>query len=180
LATQYRLIAGERRFARRRRRLASVRSRRKPGWETRPPIENIQREDLNPIEEAYAYHQLHEEFQLTQEEISKQVGKERSTVANFLRLLKLPDSVKKLLASGQLSMGHARAILAIDSPKKQEQLAERVVKRNLNVRQTEMLAAEKAPKAEQPKEKDLLRATPRAPRATLRSKVEIDRRARGA
>jgi len=144
-------------------------------------IENIQREDLNTIEEAYAYHQLHEEFGLTQEEISKRVGKERSTVANFLRLLRLPDSVKKLLASGQLSMGHARAILAVDSPKKQEQLAERVVKRNLNVRQTEMLASESSPKAAEPeKEKDIFTrdAEEKLTRA-LRSKVEIDRKRRG-
>src|SRR6185503_20153596 len=106
-------------------------------------------------------------------------------VANFLRLLKLPDSVKKLLAAGQLSMGHARAILAVDAPKKQEQLAERVVKRNLNVRQTEMLAAETAnkagDKAQQPeKEKDVFTqdAEERLAR-TLRSKVEIDRKRRG-
>ena len=184
---KYRLIAGERRF----------RAAQKAGLETVPVvikermadtdilqvalIENIQREDLNPIEEAYAYHQLHEEFQLTQEEISKRVGKERSTVANFLRLLKLPDSVKKLLASGQLSMGHARAILAVDSARKQEQLAERVVKRNLNVRQTEMLAAEKSPKAEQPeKEKDVFtRDAEERLAKTLRSRVEIDRKRRG-
>lgn len=188
---KYRLIAGERRY----------RAAQKAGLDSIPVviketmadgdvlqvalIENIQREDLNPIEEAYAYHQLHEEFQLTQEEISKRVGKERSTVANFLRLLKLPDSVKKLLAAGQLSMGHARAILAVDSAKKQEQLAERVVKRNLNVRQTEMLAAETAnrgaDKAEQPeKEKDVFTrdAEERLAR-TLRSKVEIDRKRRG-
>jgi ParB family chromosome partitioning protein len=187
---KYRLIAGERRF----------RAAQKAGLEAVPVvvketmtdgdvlqvalIENIQREDLNTIEEAYAYHQLHEEFGLTQEEISKRVGKERSTVANFLRLLRLPDPVKKLLASGQLSMGHARAILAVESPKKQEQLAERVVKRNLNVRQTEMLAAEasnKGDKSEQPeKEKDIFTrdAEDKLTRA-LRSKVEIDRKRRG-
>src|SRR5438477_4272058 len=157
---KFKLIAGERRF----------RAAQKAGLATVPVlvkddlkagdalqialIENIQREDLNPIEEATAYHQLHQEFGLTQEEISKRVGKERSTVANFLRLLKLPESVKKLLASGQLSMGHARALLAIDSPKKQEQLAERVVKKNLNVRQTEALAAPKTPKKAE-KEKDV-------------------------
>ena len=184
---KYRLIAGERRF----------RAAQKAGLSTVPVviketmtdgdvlqvalIENIQREDLNPIEEAYAYHQLHEEFQLTQEEISKRVGKERSTVANFLRLLKLPDPVKKLLAAGQLSMGHARAILAVESAKKQEQLAERVVKRNLNVRQTEMLAAESSPKAEQPeKEKDIFTRDAEEKLArSLRSKVEIDRKRRG-
>jgi ParB family chromosome partitioning protein len=184
---KYRLIAGERRF----------RAAQRAGLATVPVviketmadtdilqvalIENIQREDLNPIEEAYAYHQLHEEFGLTQEEISKRVGKERSTVANFLRLLRLPDPVKKLLAAGQLSMGHARAILAVDSAKKQQQLAERVVKRNLNVRQTEMLAAESSPKAEQPeKEKDIFtRDAEEKLTRTLRSKVEIDRKRRG-
>jgi ParB family chromosome partitioning protein len=184
---KYRLIAGERRF----------RAAQKAGLAAVPVviketmadsdvlqialIENIQREDLNPIEEAYAYHQLHEEFGLTQEEISKRVGKERSTVANFLRLLRLPDAVKKLLAAGQLSMGHARAILAVESAKKQEQLAERVVKRNLNVRQTEMLAAESSPKAEAPeKEKDIFtRDAEDKLTRTLRSKVEIDRKRRG-
>jgi ParB family chromosome partitioning protein len=184
---KYRLIAGERRF----------RAAQKAGLDSVPVvikeamldsttlqvalIENIQREDLNPIEEAMAYHQLHEEFNLTQEEIARQVGKERSTVANFLRLMKLPDAVKKLLASGQLSMGHARAILALDSPKKQEQLAERVVKRSLNVRQTEMLAAEASPKAAEPeKEKDVFtRDAEEKLMRSLRSKVEIDRKRRG-
>jgi len=145
-------------------------------------IENIQREDLNPIEEAMAYHQLHDDFQLTQEEISRRVGKERSTVANFLRLLKLPDPVKKLLASGQLSMGHARALLAIESPKKQEQLADRVVRKNLNVRQTEMLASESSPKTAEKKEKEkdvFTRDAEDKLQRTLRTKVEIDRRRRG-
>jgi ParB family chromosome partitioning protein len=185
---RYKLIAGERRY----------RAAQKAGLTTVPVvvkemmgdgealqialIENIQREDLNPIEEAQAYHQLHEEFGLTQEEISKQVGKERSTVANFLRLLKLPDNVKKLLASGQLSMGHARALLAVESQKKQEQLAERVVKRNLNVRQTEMLASESSPKTVEKKEKEkdvFTRDAEDKLQRTLRTKVEIDRRRRG-
>lgn len=183
---KYRLIAGERRF----------RAAQKAGLKSVPAvikeliqegealqialIENIQREDLNPIEEAVAYHQLHEEFGLTQEEISRRVGKERSTVANFLRLIKLPDSVKKLLASGQLSMGHARALLAVESTKKQEQLAERVVKRNLNVRQTEMLAS--APKAagKPQKEKDVFtRDAEEKLTRSLRTKVDIDRKRRG-
>jgi len=185
---KYKLIAGERRF----------RAAQKAGLTTVPVlikemmaegdalqialIENIQREDLNPIEEAMAYHQLHDDFQLTQEEISRRVGKERSTVANFLRLLKLPDSVKKLLASGQLSMGHARALLAIESPKKQEQLAERVVRKNLNVRQTEMLASESSPKTAEKKEKEkdvFTRDAEDKLQRTLRTKVEIDRRRRG-
>jgi len=185
---KYKLIAGERRF----------RAAQKAGLTTVPVlikemmtegdalqialIENIQREDLNPIEEAMAYHQLHDDFQLTQEEISRRVGKERSTVANFLRLLKLPDSVKKLLASGQLSMGHARALLAIESPKKQEQLADRVVRKNLNVRQTEMLASESSPKTAEKKEKEkdvFTRDAEDKLQRTLRTKVEIDRRRRG-
>ncbi|MEA2239650.1 MAG: ParB family transcriptional regulator, chromosome partitioning protein [Thermoanaerobaculia bacterium] len=185
---KYKLIAGERRF----------RAAQKAGLTTVPAlikemmqegdalqialIENIQREDLNPIEEALAYHQLHDEFQLTQEEISKRVGKERSTVANFLRLLKLPDPVKKLLASGQLSMGHARALLALESPKKQEQLADRVVRKNLNVRQTEGLASESSPKAAEKKEKEkdvFTRDAEDKLQRTLRTKVEIDRRRRG-
>ena len=185
---KYKLIAGERRF----------RAAQKAGLTTVPAlikemmqegdalqialIENIQREDLNPIEEALAYHQLHDDFQLTQEEISKRVGKERSTVANFLRLLKLPDPVKKLLASGQLSMGHARALLAIESPKKQEQLADRVVRKNLNVRQTEMLASESSPKTTEKKEKEkdvFTRDAEDKLQRTLRTKVEIDRRRRG-
>jgi ParB family transcriptional regulator, chromosome partitioning protein len=184
---RYKLIAGERRF----------RAAQRAGLRTVPVvvkemmqegdalqialIENIQREDLNPMEEATAYHQLHQEFGLTQEEISRRVGKERSTVANFLRLLKLPDGVKKLLASGQLSMGHARALLAVDSMKKQEQLAERVVKKSLSVRQTEMLAADKAPKTgKKEKEKDVFTrdAEERLTRA-LRTKVDIDRKRRG-
>jgi ParB family chromosome partitioning protein len=185
---RFKLIAGERRY----------RAAMKAGLPTVPVvikddlreggaleialIENIQREDLNPIEEANAYHQLHEEFGLTQEEISKRVGKERSTVANFLRLLKLPDFVKKLLASGQLSMGHARALLAVDSARKQEQLAARVVKRNLNVRQTEMLAAEKSPKQTEKKEKEkdvFTRDAEDRLTRTLRTKVDIDRKRRG-
>ena len=185
---RYKLIAGERRY----------RAAQKVGLTTVPVvvkemmgegdalqialIENIQREDLNPIEEALAYHQLHEEFGLTQEEISKQVGKERSTVANFLRLLKLPENVKKLLASGQLSMGHARALLAVESPRKQEQLADRVVKRNLNVRQTEMMASESSPQKVEKKEKEkdvFTRDAEEKLQRTLRTKVEIDRRRRG-
>ena len=185
---RYKLIAGERRY----------RAAQKAGLQTVPVIvkemvqegdalqialiENIQREDLNPMEEAAAYHQLHQEFGLTQEEISRRVGKERSTVANFLRLLKLPEAVKKLLASGHLSMGHARALLALDSAKKQEHLADRVVKRGLSVRQTELMASLGAPKppAKLEKEKDVFTrdAEERLAR-TLRTKVDIDRKRRG-
>ena len=183
---KYKLIAGERRF----------RAAQKAGLATVPVVvkdalksgdalqlalvENIQREDLNPMEEANAYHQLHDEFGMTQEEIARRVGKERSTVANFLRLLRLPASVKELLASGQLSMGHARALLAVESAKKQEALAERVVKHDLNVRQTEVLASEKPKpqKKEQPKDVFTRDAEEKLQRA-LRTKVAIDRKRRG-
>ncbi len=183
---RYRLIAGERR----------LRAALKAGLQSVPAvikdlqqesdalqialIENIQREDLNPIEEPNAYHQLHDDFGLTQEEISRRVGKERSTVANFLRLLKLPEPVKQLLASGQLTMGHARALLSLDSAKKQQQLADRVVRSSLNVRQTEVLAAGATKKAKREKPKDVFTrdAEEKLTRA-LRTKVDIDRRRRG-
>src|SRR5437660_7242553 len=182
---KYKLIAGERRF----------RAAQKAGLATVPVvvrdslksgdalqialIENIQREDLNPMEEANAYHQLHDDFGLTQEEISRRVGKERSTVANFLRLLKLPEPVKQLLASGQLSMGHARALLALDSAKKQQQLADRIVKNSLNVRQTEVLASEPRPvKREKPKDVFTRDAEEKLTKV-LRTKVDIDRKRRG-
>ena len=183
---RYRLIAGERRFrAAQRAGLQSlpavVKDLQKEGDALQIAlIENIQREDLNPMEEASAYHQLHDEFGLTQEEISRRVGKERSTVANFLRLLKLPESVKQRLASGQLSMGHARALLSLDSPKKQEQLADRIVRNSLNVRQAEMLASAAPKPAKREKPKDVFtRDAEEKLTKTLRTKVEIDRKKRG-
>ncbi|MFN2240165.1 MAG: ParB/RepB/Spo0J family partition protein, partial [Thermoanaerobaculia bacterium] len=144
-------------------------------------IENIQREDLNPIEEAVAYRQLHDEFRLTQEEIAKRVGKERSTIANALRLLKLPDSVKQLVANGQLSMGHARALLAVSDRKKLETLAQRVVRQGLNVRQTEALATG-APQKVEKKEtlKDVFtRDAEEKLTRSLSTRVQIDRKRRG-
>jgi ParB family chromosome partitioning protein len=102
-------------------------------------IENIQREDLNPMEAAAAYQRLVDEFNLRQEDIATQVGKERATVANYLRLLKLPEEVRSNVASGALSMGHARAILALTTDAGQKQLAREVVSRGLSVRETEAL-----------------------------------------
>ena len=103
-------------------------------------IENLQREDLNPMEEAGGYRVLMEEYGLTQEEVAQQVGKSRPAVANALRLLSLPPSLHPLLEDGQLSAGHARAILSIPSPQLQEKLADKVVAEGLSVRQTEALA----------------------------------------
>lgn len=104
-------------------------------------VENLQREDLNPIEEAEGYQKLMDTFQLTQEEISKKVGKSRSAVANSLRLNHLSKEVKKFLTEGKLTQGHARALLPIEDEKIQIQLAERIIKEELNVRQTESLVA---------------------------------------
>ncbi len=102
-------------------------------------IENIQREDLNPMEAAAAYQRLVSEFQLTQDDIAAQVGKDRATVANYLRLLKLPEEVRGNVASGALSMGHARAIVALTAESDQRRLARDVVSRGLSVRETEAL-----------------------------------------
>ena len=103
-------------------------------------IENLQREDLNPMEEAGGYRVLMEEYGLTQEEVAQQVGKSRPAVANALRLLSLPPSLHPLLEDGPLSAGHARAILSVPSPQLQEKLADKVVAEGLSVRQTEALA----------------------------------------
>jgi ParB family chromosome partitioning protein len=102
-------------------------------------IENIQREDLNPIEEALAYRRLSEEFQLRQEDIALRVGKDRASVANYLRLLKLPNEVQQDVASRHLSMGQARALLALDDETVQCRTAREVIARSLSVRETEAL-----------------------------------------
>lgn len=104
-------------------------------------IENLQRENLNPLEEAVGYAQLAEVFQLTQEEIATKVGKSRAAVANATRLLKLPASVQTLLRNNRLSVGHAKVILGLAEAAQQTLAAERVVKEALNVRQTEGLIA---------------------------------------
>jgi ParB family transcriptional regulator, chromosome partitioning protein len=102
-------------------------------------IENIQREDLNAIEEGAAYRRLADEFAMSQDAIAKAVGKDRSTVANMVRLLKLPDEVQDEVAAGRLSMGHARALLALTDAAAQRTLARDIIARNLSVRETEGL-----------------------------------------
>lgn len=102
-------------------------------------IENIIREDLNPIEEAAAYNKLLNDFNLTQEEISKQVSKSRSAIANSLRLLNLDERIQGYLIEGVLSEGHGRAILALENKEDQYVVAQKVIDENLNVRQTELL-----------------------------------------
>jgi len=100
-------------------------------------IENIQREDLNPVEEAMAYDLLIERYDLTQEQVAKQVGKNRATVANALRLLELPDAVLVLLKNGDLSAGHARALLGLKNEDLMPSLAEKIVEKGLSVRDVE-------------------------------------------
>jgi len=102
-------------------------------------VENLQREGLNPIEEASAYGQLIEDFGLTHEEISKRIGKERSTVTNQLRLLKLPEEVREALIKGEITAGHARALLGLESPNKMKEVLEAIRKDKLSVRKTEKL-----------------------------------------
>ncbi len=101
--------------------------------------ENIQRQDLNPIEEAFAYQELVHRFDLTQEALSKRIGKNRSTIANFLRLLKLPAVIQQDLIDGRLTTGHARVLVSIDSPAAQRVMRDLIVKKSLSVRQTEAL-----------------------------------------
>lgn len=102
-------------------------------------IENIQREDLNPIEAAEAFSKLITEFKLTQEDLSDRVGKDRATIANYLRLLKLPDEVKSLVYNGSLSMGHAKAVLGIEGKANQIEAARKIVRKGLSVRESEHL-----------------------------------------
>jgi len=103
-------------------------------------IENIQREDLNPVEEAQAYRRLADEFQLSQETIATAVGKDRATVANYMRLLKLPAEIRHDLAAGALTMGHARALVTLPDEGAQRRVAREVVSRGLSVREAEALA----------------------------------------
>ena len=143
----YRIIAGERRWRAAQRagltRVPVVIKDIESGGDGRllemALIENIQREDLNPIDQAAAYEKLSSQFKMTQEEIAAAVGKDRSSVANHMRLLKLPQEVRAEVASGRLSMGHARALLAIADDGRQRQIAREVIARNLSVRETEAI-----------------------------------------
>ena len=145
-------------------------------------IENIQREDLNPIEEARAYEQLHNQFGLTQAEIAQKVGRERSTITNTLRLLKLPASIQSMLAGGEISMGHARPLLALERDKDRIRLAERIVRDGLSARQVEAIVSggPRPGRTKQSKPKDVFTrdAEEKLARA-LRTRVEIERRKKG-
>ena len=116
-------------------------------------IENLQREDLTPLEEAEGYQALMSEHGMTQEEVAQSVGKSRPAVANALRLIKLPDSVKELLKENKISAGHARALLSLNSEDEMLELAELIVQKDLSVRQTEKLCKQAAREKPEPKKK---------------------------
>lgn len=148
-------------------------------------IENIQREDLNPMEAAAGYQRLVDEFHLKQEEIAAQIGKDRATVANYLRLLRLPEEVRGNVASGALSMGHARALVALSSENDQLRLARDIVSRGLSVRETEALVktalapARKEPATEKSKKDVHTRAAEEQLHLALGASVEIRRKGKG-
>lgn len=146
-------------------------------------IENIQREDLNPLEEASAYQRLIDEFHLKQDDIAAVVGKDRSSVANYVRLLRLPEEVRAAIAAGTLSMGHARALLSLPDEARQRQTARDVIVRNLSVRETESLvkhATESQPSAAAPKPQDVhTRAAEDRLKLALGTRVQITRRGKG-
>ena len=156
-------------------------------------IENIQRENLNPIEEAEAYKRLMDEFGMGQEEMAKRVSKSRSAVANSLRLLKLEDRVRKMLTDGEISMGHARALLPLEIPQEQAAAAQRIVDKHLSVRETEKYVKELLKNKETPdpdsmktpeQEEDpsiavIYKQIEERLRQTLHTKVQIQRKRNG-
>ncbi len=127
-------------------------------------IENIQRDDLNPLDRAAALNRLMEEFSLSQQEVAIRIGKDRASVANYVRILSLPDEVKELIREGKLTFGHARALLALDKPAEQRAVAREVVAKGLSVRECEKaIARRKSPR--QPRKAVALSATDEQTRA---------------
>jgi ParB family transcriptional regulator, chromosome partitioning protein len=188
---RYQIIAGERRWRAAKRaglsRVPIVIRDLPPGNERLSLelalVENIQREDLNPIEEALAYRRLADEFLLKQEEIAAAVGKDRASVANHLRLLKLPDEVRARVGSRALSMGHARALLSLPSEAEQCRVAGEIIDRGLSVRDTELLVKSltspvpETTSARTPKPADVhTRAAEERLRLALGTRVHIVRR----
>ncbi len=188
---KFQLIAGERRF-----RAAQLAGLKEIPAIVRPfsdekalelaIIENLQREDLNPMEQARAFQQLASRFQLTQEQVAQRTGKDRATVANFLRLLKLSSNVQAHVEENRLSMGHARALLSLD-PEKQNQMAAQIIEFGWSVRQVEDKVAQAlqppaavAPKPEKPRDPNVREAEEQLARR-LGTKVVIkDKKNRGS
>jgi ParB family transcriptional regulator, chromosome partitioning protein len=146
-------------------------------------IENIQREDLNPIEEAQAYRKLTDDLELSQESIAIQVGKNRATVANYMRLLRLPAEVRTALSEGAMGMGHARALLSLTDEAAQRRVGRDVIARGLSVRETEALVkretTSRSDKPEAPKVDANTRAAEDALKMALGTRVRIIRKSRG-
>ncbi|HSG07460.1 MAG TPA: ParB/RepB/Spo0J family partition protein [Longimicrobiales bacterium] len=187
---RYELIAGERRF----RAVSSL------GWGDVPVlvreasdetllvlalVENLQREELNPLEEAEGYRTLTERFGMSQSDVARAMGRDRSTVANLLRLLNLPPSVRRFLESGELNMGHARALLAVDDTVRAGELARAAVKEGWSVREVERRVGEAAPGPKNKRSKKeraadpLLRALEEALQESLSTRVAIRRGRKG-
>jgi ParB family chromosome partitioning protein len=186
----YELIAGERR----------VLAAKEAGFETVPAmvveaddeqalelslIENIQRDDLNPIEHARAYQEMTTRFKLTQEQVAKRVGKDRASVANYLRILTRPEKIRALIADERISFGHARALLGATARSTQERIARLIVERGLSVRETEALVAGARPRPKPtlrqkaaPKDVHVAELEARLSRA-LGTKVSIAQRGKG-
>jgi ParB family transcriptional regulator, chromosome partitioning protein len=155
IGPRYQLIAGERRWRAAQRTALPrvpviVREVSEEAALEMTLIENLQREDLNPIEQAHAFQRLIDQFSLTQEQVAERTGKDRTTIANAVRLLKLEPLIQELLEEGRLSAGHARALLAVSEPKARLELARRIARGGMTVRQVERLASRsgKPPKAE--------------------------------
>lgn len=182
---RFQIVAGERRFraAQRlglKRMPAAVQEVEDAALLELALVENLQRQDLRALEEAQAYQRLHDEFRLTQEQIAKKVGKDRATVANAVRLLRLPAAVKQLLATGRLEAGHARALLALEGAEDQLSLAQLAARRALSVREVERrVALLRAPRKPHPRRDPNTRAAEEKLRAALGTKVAIARRGRG-
>jgi ParB family chromosome partitioning protein len=141
-------------------------------------VENIQREELSPLEEAQAFQRLHEEFRLTQEDVARKVGRDRSTVANTLRLLRLPPEVKELIAAGRLDAGHGRALLALERAEDQLALGREAARKGWSVREVERrVALHSAPRPRRSLHRDPnTRAAEERLRAALGTRVQIVRR----
>jgi ParB family transcriptional regulator, chromosome partitioning protein len=187
LGDRFQIIAGERRF----------RAAQQLGLATVPVvvrdvpddhllelalIENIQREELSALEEAHAFQRLQEEFKLSQEEVARRVGRDRSTIANTVRLLRLPRPVREFLAGGGLQAGHARALLALDHAEDQVALAREAARRGLSVREVERRVAQlrsPRPRPGGPRRDPNTGAAEERLRAALGTRVQISRRGKG-
>jgi ParB family chromosome partitioning protein len=145
-------------------------------------VENVQRQELSALEEAQAFQRLQDEFHLTQEEIARRVGRERSTVANTLRLLRLPRELRELVAQGRLDAGHARALLALDRAEDQLELGREAARKGLSVREVERRVAQLRAPRQTPagsRKDPNTRAAEERLRAALGTRIEITRRGRG-